>query len=276
VEPALHLRLDWESPPADKVELNGDQLTFTTSMSSTGTAYAPDWSVTTWQTLIVDPAAPLTIAEFHRRFGEPLRALATVASDRPDSLTNETMIDPQTGRSYEVWREGPQVAPRPWRPNDGYLFQAHDLPDFAAGIRAWWKLHEQIYPALGVFAQHIEDGNTYSPARLLTVYSALETYCRMRHGSKDLRRMRTYAGVPNAVTGCTNDALDLLGFCRGYFMHFTRPQTRFTPGDADAGAFPSIRRASALMQACLLRDLGLDAASVEARLNAHYANWPIP
>ncbi len=99
----------------------------------------------------------------------------------------------------------------------GYLPQAHALPDFAAALWAWWKLHEDIYPALGVFAQHIGEGNMYSPARLLTVYSALETYCRMRHGSKDLTKMRAYAGG-HWMTGCTSDALDLLGFCRGHFI----------------------------------------------------------
>lgn len=46
--------------------------------------------------------------------------------------------------------------------------------------------------------------------------------------------------------------------------------------EADDGIFPSIRRASALMQSCLLRDLGFDAERTTELLRQHYRAWPIP
>jgi hypothetical protein len=88
--------------------------------------------------------------------------------------------------------------------------------------------------------------------------------------------MRRHAGVPSDITGCTDSALDLLGYCRGYFAHLKQNSQKYTPSDADGGTFPSTRRASALMQACLLRDLGFGAKETEELLRAHYANWPIP
>jgi len=80
------------------------------------------------------------------------------------------------------------VTPREWRPTDGYLFHADTLQDFDAAIKRWWVLHEEVWPALGVFASHITEGNTYSPARLLILYSALEAYAKVRHGHKNFRK----------------------------------------------------------------------------------------
>jgi hypothetical protein len=271
----LHVQLDWEPPDADVVQLDTARLRFSTRMSSAGITTAPDWWISTRQTVTVEPAEPLTIADFHRQYAEPLRAFTTFTSDRPDGLTDETMFDPATGLSVEVWREGPRVTPRPWRLGEDYLFLADDIQDFAATVRAWWTLHEEVYPALGLFAQHISEGNVYSPARLLTLHAALEAYARTRHASTDFKKLRSYAGVPHEVTGCTNAALDLLGYCRGYFAHFGRTSQRFEPRDADEGSFISTRRASALMQACLLRDVGFDSGDTESILRKHYKSWPL-
>jgi hypothetical protein len=40
--------------------------------------------------------------------------------------------------------------------------------------------------------------------------------------------------------------------------------------------FESTRRLHALMQACLLREMGLSTAAIEARLESHYSNWAVP
>jgi hypothetical protein len=108
-------------------------------------------------------------------------------ADRPDSLTHETLRNPESNRHVVVMRQGPVVTPREWRPTHGYLFHAEALEDFGLAIKRWWELHEEVWPALGVFASHITEGNTYSPARLLILYSALEAYAKVRHGHKDFR-----------------------------------------------------------------------------------------
>jgi hypothetical protein len=168
------------------------------------------------------------------------------------------------------------VQPREWNPARSCLFDAADLSNFSKSVRTWWELHEAAWPALDLFAEHLSHGNSYSPARLLTLHTALEGYARGRHGHNSFRRLRDYAGVPNGVTGCTNDALSLLGVSRKYFAHIGHTGQKHTLDDVQNGLVASTRRASALMQACLLRELGFGTADVEALLSKHYANWPIP
>jgi hypothetical protein len=277
-EGPVAVRLEWRAPEKRIVELGDAVLTFATTMSSSGNRHAADWAIRTTHEMHVDPSEPRTIDALHRDFAQPLRALATFVSDRPDSLIRELVRDKEGQRTAEVWRCGPQVAIRPWSvPGHGrYVCSASQLPEFADAIRRWWTLHEKAWPALGVFAQHVTEGSTYSPARLITVFSALEAYARAHLGTKDLRKVRRHAGVPSDITGCTDSALELLGYCRGHFAHLTQDSQKYSASDADAGTFPSIRRASALMQACLLRDLGFDAKETEELLRAHFANWPIP
>lgn len=114
----------------------------------------------------------------------------------------------------------------------------------------------------------------YSPPRLLTLYTALEAYSRARHGHKDFRKLRDYAGVPNDVTGCTKSALALLGASRDYFSH-ARHTGKISVEQVENNVLESTRRASALMQACLLRELGFFPDEVAELLRAHYGAWPI-
>ena len=272
-----HQRLDWEAPSSESVKLDDATLTFAGRMRNTGQAYAPDWSITTWQAMVVDSDEQLTINEYHRRYAQPLRGLLVFAADRPDTMTRELLYDAENKWHFEIWRQGPVVEPPPWRPGDttDLLFLASELPSFQSAIERWWTLHEDVWPALGFFAQHVQEGNMYSPARLVTLHTALEAYCRPRFGDKKFQRLRDFAEVPTDVTGCTNNALNLLGFCRSYFAHLTSSQ-KYTERDAENGTLPSIRRGSALLQACLLRELGLSAAETEAILRRHHARWPLP
>jgi hypothetical protein len=233
----------------------------------------------TWQVMAVRPTEALTIDELHRRFAQPLLALLVFASDRPDALTEELLTNAEKTRSVAVWRVGRQVEPREWElpPKDAFLFHAQDLANYPMAIATWWALHEDVWPALGIFAEHVCEANVYSPSRLLTLYSALDGYSRARFGrNNDIKGLRDFAGVPHDVTGLDKQALALLGYCRGHFAHLRITSRTLTPKDAEAGAFPSIRRASALMQAVLLRELGFEAPATEAILRQHYANWPIP
>jgi hypothetical protein len=190
-------------------------------------------------------------------------------------LTYETLRDSESNRHIIVMRQGPVVTPREWRPTDGYLFHADELEDFGVAIKRWWDLHEEVSPALGVFASHITEGNSYSPARLLILYSALEAYAKVRHGHKDFRKLRQYAGVKGEVIGATNPALDLLNASRGYFAHLKAPSKTYALADVENEMLPSTRRGTGLMQACLLRELGFAPSKIEALLKNHHRGWGI-
>ena len=62
---------------------------------------------------------------------------------------------------------------------------------------------------------------------------------------------------------------------RGYFAHLNSPSKIYSRADVEGELLPSIRRGSALMQACLLRELGSAPEKVAALLVKYYSNWPI-
>ena len=274
-EQPRHLRMDWQPPAADQVALPDAEIVFSGGSDALWTR-GPGFTITTSQSMVVDPSAPLPANDLLRRFGAPLLALTSFAADKPDGFTTEAYFDRETEERVEVWRQGRGVEqPREWHPARCCLFDAADLPDFSKSVAKWWELHKAVWPALDLFAEHLSYGNSYSPARLLTLHTALEAYARGRHGHKDFRKLRGFAGVPNAVTGCTNPALALLGASRDYFSHLSHAGQKYTLRDVQEGAVFSTRRASALMQACLLRELGLDPSDIERLLTKHYANWPL-
>ncbi len=49
-----------------------------------------------------------------------------------------------------------------------------------------------------------------------------------------------------------------------------------TPGEIAYGTFDSTRRLYVLMQACLLRELGLETERIEKLIQLHYRSWPVP
>jgi hypothetical protein len=112
-------------------------------------------------------------------------------------------------------------------------------------------------------------------ARFLGLYTAMEAYCRARHGQNNFRRLREYAEVPDRVHGCSNHALALIGQTRKYLAHLSH-DGKFSDNEITNNVFASTRRASALMQCCLLRELGFGHKQVERVVNSHYSNWPIP
>jgi hypothetical protein len=272
--PTNHVRVDWRPPTRDQVKVPGARLTFRGSRDFS-VAYSADWSITTWQDLVVDPQRPLTLDESWRRFASPLLNFVSFASDRPDGIVREVLHDVEGRRRIEVWRAGQTVRPREWNPVRGYLFHADDLTDYPAAIKTWWALDEQLRPALGLFADHISDGASYSPARFLTLYTAMEAYARDRHGRNNFRELRKYAEVPHSVTGCTNDALRLIGASRKYFAHLGLPSQGPSASEIEDNMVLSTRRASALMQACLLRELRFSAAEIEKMLSDYYSCWPL-
>jgi hypothetical protein len=48
------------------------------------------------------------------------------------------------------------------------------------------------------------------------------------------------------------------------------------PLDVAIQTFEATRRLQALIQACLLRDIGLEKERVEELITQHYQAWPLP
>ena len=102
----------------------------------------------------------------------------------------------------------------------------------------------------------------------------MEGYCRSRLGQKDFKRMRAHARVDDSVHGCSPQALRLIAESRNYVAHLTKQPT--ASHKIIASLPDSTRRAHALMQACLLRDIGFGRRQVENILRNHHATWPLP
>lgn len=269
-----HFRVDWRPPARRQVDIPGARLTFY-GTRDTSVGYSADWHIATFWEVAARPDAPITPDEAWRDVAIPLLSFMSFASDRPDGVVQEIFVDPDRRSRFEVWRLGQTIRPREWRAVDGYLFHADELADYDGAVQAWWALEQQLRPALGMFAEHIREDFSYSPARFLTLYTAIETYARVRHGRNDFRILREYAGVPASVIGCDNHALALIGASRRYFAHLGAAPSGPTIAEIEANVLLSTRRASALMQACLLRELGFSPVESEQILRRHYSNWPL-
>jgi hypothetical protein len=269
----IHVRIDWKPPSRDEVELPDARLVFRGCACFATTS--ADWSVGTWQQMDVAPVQPVTLGESWRRFANPLLNLLSLASDRPDGVVLEKLVHPDERRVVEVWRQGQTVRPREWRLGSDHLFQAADLNDFAGAIRRWWALDEQLRPALGLFADHINQGRSYSSGRFLALFTAMEVYRRERHNNKKLPAMQEYAGVSTDATGCTKEAIALIGATRTYLAHLSAPRNSPPPDEIEDNILLSTRRLSALMQACLMRDLDFSASEIEKKLSGHHGRWPL-
>ena len=235
--------------------------------------HGPHWSIDSHQRLAVDVNRPATIDALHKRYGVPLLCLTSFVSDRPDCFLSEVVLNPSGRERAEIWRCGPRFESEPWDLLRGYLFWADELPRLSAAFARWWRLHAES-PALGLFADHINLGLMYSQPRFLTLYAAVEGYSRLRVGQNNLRRLRDYARVDVAAHGCSNDAIALIGASRDYVAHFAR---HHVAPEAIINTLPaSTRRLHALMQACLLRDMGFGKRQAESILERHHRRWPLP
>lgn len=271
-----HLRFDWQPPSSNEVNVKG-ALSFGTGMIPQAGAEMPTWSMMSIQRVGVRPSQPLTMTQMERRYAIPLLALTGFGANKPDAITYEAYWNADRRRRVELWWMGRTAGTTQWRPGkDKLLVDAADLVDFSKAIRRWWRLHEKVWPALGIFGDYVGHGSNYSPARFLTLYTAVEGYCKKRHGHKDLKRLRSYTGIPHDVIACTNTALALIGVSRNYFAHLGNTGQKFTRQQVEDNVYDSTRRLEALMQASLLRELGFSASNTENKLANYYANWPLP
>jgi hypothetical protein len=269
------IAVTWTRPVPQPLRLPGAQGALIGRADPGAASVAPRRSITTSHNVRLDPDRPRSAAELHRHYAMPLLAFTAFAADRPDALTFEVVLDRDAQQRCEIWRTRTEITPRDWDPSRGFLFRAGDVRDVPRALRRWYRLYEEVRPALDLFGGHIQEGSSYSPARFLGLFTAMEGYCRARHGQQNFRRLREYARVPDAVHGCSNAALALMGQTRKYLAHLRHDGT-FTEDQIIDSVFASTRRASALMQCCLLRALGFGHRQVERLVNHYYGNWPIP
>jgi len=244
-----------------------------------GWSYSPNWKIETAMTFGASPTDALTITEHFNHYGGPLRAFCIFVADKPDDLLLESYYAPETKRRIAVLRPNRHPSRTEWRPgNDRYLFQAEHVADVGETVRRWLDVWHRSVPSLGLLAETIEQGRTYSAPRFLTLYTAAETYFKAIHASYgpwSPRSLAEIADVDPALTGATRDAIAMIGRLRSYHAH----GARLDPGQDEQQAlltYDATRRLHALLQVCVMRDLGMPTDVIEQRLVAHYRGWPLP
>jgi hypothetical protein len=287
--PETGLEIDYEPGEPSRVsvtyqapESRGIQLTEADvrlqPSASWSWSYAPDWRIETSLSFSVRPTRPHTIAEHLREYGMPLLAFSTFAADRPDGILRESYFDPTTQAGVVALRRRDPVAQSEWRPIPGhYLFTEADLPDLDLALRRWFELWQQSFPALGLLRQAISAGKSYDPPRFMNLYTAAEGYWKaaMPGTTWNLRGLLDKAMASPGALSIDKKALPLIGATRKYFAHLEAPRG-FTPEEIDANVYASTRRLHAILQACLLGELGFDSDQSETLIRQHYRDFPIP
>jgi hypothetical protein len=238
------------------------------------------WSIETTMEFVVRPDEPLTIEDYWRQFRSPLLGFTRFASDRPDDLRWEAFGTPKTKRRIIVLRSPRESYEREWRPMPGrFLFRVEDIADEGEVIRRWLEVWRASEPSLGLFCETIQEDSAYSPSRFLTLYTAAEGYWKstMRPGDSKWKidRLAQRADISTAISHTNKKALKLIGGLRDYHAHLTL-RDNLTADEVALSTFDSTRRLHVLMQACLLRELGLDTKQIESLITRHYSNWLIP
>jgi hypothetical protein len=153
------------------------------------------------------------------------------------------------------------------------------VADEGEAICRWLAVWRPSEPSLGLFCETIQQDSTYSAPRFLTLYTAAEGYWK---GTKqpeekrwNIRALAKRAGIDPAVSKVDRRALQLIGALRDYHAHLTLPGS-LAADEIALSTFDSTRRLHVLMQACLLREIGMETAEIESLIAARYQSWPIP
>lgn len=271
--------LAWNPPEKQTVDLDDARLTLSPCMA-TEFHHSPGHALHTDYEFMVEVPEPVGLEHLHRHFAQPLLYLTVLAADLPDAFTLERVGADEPHRAARVFRQGDRVAPRDWNPAQPLLFYASDLSNLQGALKRWFQLFERVPEALGNFAASVNEGNVYSPDRLLKVAAAAEAYHREIHHKRGrleqrLEQLRDFAGFSAHGPFC-NRNLCLIAAGRHYHGHSGTASYGFSTEEIVNSGFSSIRRATALMQGCLMRELGFDTTAIEERFSEHYANWPIP
>ncbi|MDW5595097.1 hypothetical protein VSS74_12160 [Conexibacter stalactiti] len=270
--------LRWRAPEHRTVTLPDGQVDFVPS-ASYAWSYSPSWSIETSMSFVAEPTEPLTIHEFRHRFRNPLLAFVIFATDRPDELAHEVYADRADRRSITILRPEHVSLATDWRATTGhFLFGSGDLTDVTASLESWFALWRKTSRSLALLCETIRLGRIYSVPRFLTLYTAAESYWKNTKTPRarwSLRALADRGGVAARLTGATPEALALMGAARNYHAHLD-VGNRFSAEEISDQTFQSTRRLHALLQACLMREIGLDTPEIERLLAEHYRAWPVP
>jgi ApeA N-terminal domain 1 len=289
------LTIPWQLPRGRRVPMKDAEIRFAPRMTAEPGPWRPDRSITTTVDIMVTAREAATADELHARFAVPLIDLFVIAGGVPDTITYEALRRGKRSQAV-VLRQGPEPRWREWRPDRPLLFYADDLTEFRVALRRWFDLHARLSPAFEVFARSIND-DRYTPERLLHVAGSLETYHRVlyeRHWWRWWRKqhpastrkkpstllerithLQRLSGVPESATGLTAANRELLVSSRNHFAHLDAPRYGYSMADVYDNAIPTIRRSVALMQVCIMRQLGFTARDAVDRLRNHYKGWAI-
>ena len=269
-------QVSWKPPKRIRIPVPGAGIDLQPDAESEW-GIGPEWRVATSLRFIVRPDEPLTLDDYWRQYRSPLLGFVMFASNRPDDLRRESYYNPRKKREIVLLHADRKIYDYEWRPNYGhYLFKAENIPSEVEVIQRWMDAWRKADPALGYFGEYIQSGNTYSPDRFLALFKAAENYWRRVTGESNwkLPKLRSRANIQDSVSHCDKKALELMGRLRKYHGHLGDQE--LTPEEISDGTFDSTRRLYVLMQACLLREIGLDTAEVESLIATHYLSWPIP
>jgi hypothetical protein len=259
-------------------------LRLTRGYSWSGPA-SPDWSIETSMRFVVKPERPLTIEEFWRDYRRPLLGFVIFAADRPEDISREAFSSPDAKRGITVLRQGRESYKYDWRPIAGhFLFRAEDIDDVPDAFKKWIALYKKSDPSVALFCETIAQ-DSYSPPRFLTLYTAAEGYWRRMRGTQ--WKVRALADeLDESVSKVDKRAVALIGGLRNYHSHLdpTDVEKSLEPDEVAEIAplefaihtFDATRRLQVLMQACLLRDIGLEPERVADLIGQHYRAWPLP
>lgn len=278
---------EWTPPPAHVIESEEARLTVGPVMQTTFT-HGPEQRVVTSTRLGVRPAQPMTLDELERSYARPLLAFCTFAADRPDAIVHEAVSDKERREQAIILRSGRTVEPREWRPDNRFLFRAEQIDDVSRLYGRWMKLWDEASVEIATFVDAISEGNTYNRARLLAGVAALEAYWRTRlqfdeDGNKrkgsslvdKLKMLRAYTAIDPNLIGATNANLRLLAAARNLYAHLDQTIVNLTDEQVDDHLLDNCRRAAALLQGCLLRDLNIEPPKAQAMFEEHLSNWPL-
>jgi hypothetical protein len=269
-------QVSWKPPKAIKIPVPGARITLQPSAESS-CGFGPEWRIDTSLCFTVRPDEALTLDDFWREYRSPLLAFVMFASNRPDDLKSESYYNPRKKRQIVVLHADRQTYDYEWRPNYGhYLFKAADISSEVEVIQRWMAVWRQAEPALGYFGEYIQGANTYSLDRFLALCKTAENYWKRVTGERNwkLAKLCARAAIQDTVSHCDKNAIALMGQLRNYHGHLS-DDLRLTPEEIADGTFVSTRRLYVLMQACLLRELGLETDRIEELIQLHYRSWSV-
>lgn len=271
-------RVSWKRPKPIRIPVPGASITLNPGVDWKW-GVGPGWRIDTSLRFTVRPKKALTLADYWGQFRSPLLGFVLFASDRPDDLQRESYYNARRKRQIVVLRAERRTYSYEWSPSYGhYLFKAEDVASEAEVIQRWMKVWRDAEPALGYLGDYVQGANSYSPNRFVTLYKAAENYWRRtkRPGEKAWgpRELCARAGIQEAITRCDKDAIATMGILRKHHGHLN--DLGLTPEEIADQTYVATRRLYVLVQACLLRELGLETDRIEELIELHYRSWPVP